>query len=1040
MYKMKKYYILGIIIFYNIISNAQESVIYNQDYFSEYLLADDLFRGTLYGPSKTTFESFLIKDKRPQFSNINRLTTNARLDQVISSLRMGEEDAESKIKEYIVKEYNKPASIPAILEFASYCYNEGDYNEAIAYYDMISDPTTLSEMEMSELAFKKGYSYFINKKFTEASQEFKVAKELRNTYFYNINYYYGMSQYFQNNYDVAIESFKRASGSKTYESQIPYYISQIYFAQKKYDNLIIYAEDKIKDKSIENIKDIRLLLGQTYYIKQDYYKAIDHLEYYEANTDKLTAEEFYQLAFTQYKLNKCEKSIKSFKELTGLDNKMGQMSNYYLADCLIKTGDKNTAKSALKRVMSMPYEGNMKEEATFNYAKLSAELSNDREAINILVDFTDKSIYYKESQDIINDLLVNSGDYENSIKIIESLPKLSDRIKSTYQMLAIKNSALLLAEENSKLAEVYIDKSMTYPLDRTYNAQAHYYKAQLRYNEGKYEKSLKHLEYYFEQANGISDLPEESSQYLAHYLQGYNKLKLKQYKKAGVDFKNAIVGINLQREKIKNDAILSRLLPDAFIRTGDCLFKEKEYTEAKKFYDQAISRRQGGYIYALYQRGLIEGLIGENEAKAKTMTEIISKHAGSEYADDAYMQLGDLYLSSGNLDKASIYFMDLMNNFGNKSEYYLSAHLKLGLINFNLGNYDNALYYYNKVLASKPNVDEQKQALAAVQEIYVDKRLNPDGYLNYLDSMGFKPEGLSRDSLAYHLALSLFDNAEYPKAVESFTSYLTKYPSGFYATDAKYNRAESNNVLKAYESSFNDYESIINQGSNKYYNRSIYKAALIAYNYTLNFDKAFKYYQMNEALAQDQGEKFQAQLGALRSAFKLSKDNEVIAYGKKVAESLNATTTERASAYYYMGKSYYKLNDLVSSSASFNQVERYINNSQAAEARYMLAEILFKQGKITEAQKAAESANEKNNSYSFWIAKGLLLLSETYIIENDFLNARAAIEAVIDNFKDDPSINALAKEKLEEIKKKEAANNRIKQNSNSLEVITPKKN
>jgi TolA-binding protein len=208
----------------------------------------------------------------------------------------------------------------------------------------------------------------------------------------------------------------------------------------------------------------------------------------------------------------------------------------------------------------------------------------------------------------------------------------------------------------------------------------------------------------------------------------------------------------------------------------------------------------------------------------------------------------------------------------------------------------------------------------------------------------------------------------------------------------------------------------------------------------LDFNKAYQYYLLNESLAQDQGEKYQAQLGALRSAFKLSKDSEVIAYGKKVAESINATATERGSAYYYMGKTHYKLNDLVSANTAFSQVERYINNSQAAEARYMLAEILFKQGKITEAQKAAESANEKNGSYSYWIAKGLLLQSDTYVIENDFLNARAAVEAVIENFKDDASILTIAKEKLEEIKKKEAAGNRIKPNSNSLEVITPKKN
>jgi tetratricopeptide (TPR) repeat protein len=1035
-----KYYALSIILFLNMSLFGQEAELYNHTYFNTYLLGDELFRGELYGPSKTTMEEFLLKNPRPHFPHIDRQRSTAKLDAVIASLRLDEPTAVSVIKKFIVEEYNRPGSVEAILEYASYAYNDGEYNEAIAYYDMISDPTLLSEMEMSDMAFKKGYSYFINKKFSEASEALKVAKELRNPYFYNINYYYGMSQYFLNNYDAAVESFKRSAGSKIYETQIPYYISQIYFVQKKYENLIVYGEEKIKIPSTENIKDIRLLLGQTYFIKQDYYKALDHLEFYEANTEKLTAEEFYQLAFTQYKLNKCEKAIENFRELTTLENKMGQMSNYYLADCLIKGGDKTTARSALKRVMSMNFEGNMKEEATFNYGKLSAELGNDREAINLLIDFTDKSIYFKESQEIINDILVKSGDYVNSIKIIESLPRMTDKIKQTYQMLSIKHATLLLAEDNTKDAEVYLDKSLKYTSDKNYHAQALYHKAQLRYNEGKYEASLKTLDNYFEMANGISDLPEETSSYLAHYLKGYNQLKLKRYKKAEIDFKNAVVGINLEREGMRNDVILNRVLPDAFIRTGDCLFKSKEYAEAKKFYDQAISRRQGGFVYAMFQKGLIEGLIGEGDNKIATMKEIISKHGTSEYADDAYMQLGDTYLAQNDLDKSTIYFIDLIGNFGSKSEYFLPAHLKLGLINFNLANYTNALYYYNKVLQSNPNVEERSQALAAVQEIYIDKQLNPDGYLNYLDSMGIKSEGLSRDSLAYHLALNVFEIAEYPKAAESFTSYITRYPTGAYVNDAKYHRAESNNVLKAYTSSLEDYESLIALGTGKYYTRSVYKAALISYNYTQNFEKALKYYQLNESLALDGGEKFQAQLGALRSAFKLGRDNDVVNYGVKVSESPAATTTDRATAYSYLGKSYFKLNDLVAATNAYTQVERYTNNNQAAEARYMLSEILFKQGKISEAEKAIEAANDKNNSYPFWVAKGLILLSDIYIVKSDLLNARAAIEAVIENFKDDASLVAIAKTKLEEIKKLEATNNRLKTPSSTLEVITPKKN
>ncbi len=1035
-----KYILLSICLITNVLVYSQETSVYSDDYKTKLQLANYLFEETFYGAASTTLESFQRDNRKPSFDHVARVHESAELDIAISKLRMETPDAVSHMKKFILMHYNKAEVIPAIMEYGSYCYNQSEYNEAIEYYDKIEDPLVLSVMEQSEYAFKKGYGYFINKKFDKAMNEFKRAKEYRNDYFFTNNYYYGMCQYFTKDYDGAVESFKRAGGSQTYESQIPYYISQIYFTQAKYDNLIVYGEQKIKDKSIENIKEIRQLLGQAYYIKQDFVQAIDHLEYYEANTDKLTADEFYQLAFTQYKLGRCNKAKQNFLELTSLDSKMGQLSNYYLADCLIKEGDKVSAKSALKKVMGMSFDQNMKEEAAFNYGKISSELGNEREGINVLVGIPEGTKYYEESQEIINNILVNSTDYANSIKIIESLNKPTQKIKKTYQALALKHANLLLAEENRKEAEVYLDKSLKYDLDRNYKAQAIFWKGYLRQEEGKYDASLKLMDNYLEVANGLSDLPEEASPYMAQYIKGYSHLKLKKFDKAALDFKNAIVGINIAKEDMRTDYILNRILPDAFIRTGDCLFKIKDYPNAKKFYDQAISRKQGGYVYALYQRGLIEGLMGEQDKKITTMTEIISKHGKTEYGDDAYLQLGDATFAQSNFDKAKVYYLDLISIYGQKSEFFNNAHLKLGLINYNQGDIENAMYYYKKVFSNNPNANEKKEALAAIQEIYIDKYANPMGFVNLLDSLGFKSEGLSRDSLTYHLAYSIFENAEYNKAVSSFDGYLTTFPSGYYANDARYYRAESNNVLKAYQKSFQDYEYLINNNANKYYIKSIYKAALIAYNYTQDFDKSLKYYKMLESTSEDVGEKFQSQLGALRSAFKLDREVDIITYGNKVLENIAATKEEKASAHYYLAKTYFKQNNTEAAKTSFSMVDKFTNNSQAAESRYMVAEILYKQQKYNEAEAACEDANSKNNSYPFWIAKGLLLLSDVYVTKSDFLNARAAIEAILENFKDDASIVNQAKAKLEIIKNKETESNRIKPaNSNTLEVIVPKK-
>lgn len=62
---------------------------------------------------------------------------------------------------------------------------------------------------------------------------------------------------------------------------------------------------------------------------------------------------------------------------------------------------------------------------------------------------------------------------------------------------------------------------------------------------------------------------------------------------------------------------------------------------------------------------------------------------------------------------------------------------------------------------------------------------------------------------------------------------------------------------------------------------------------------------------------------------------------------------------------------------------------------------------------------EANNDYPYWVAKSLILTADILTDKKDYLNAKAALEAVIDNFHDDKDISAEANAKLEAVKKKE---------------------
>jgi hypothetical protein len=301
-YLSKKSLKLGLwflIAFFSVLNGSAQETAKYRDPISNYKFGNALMDHSLYLPAKYEYERHMQQPDRPSFEKFDRLKTESILNSAIAGLRLNLPQGENELKSYIDQNYPNPIAIDAILELSSFYYNQKRYLDAVYYYDKL-DINKLQGISKSEAAFKKGYSLFVQSKFKESLTAFKTSEEMDDMFYHPINYYSGMSYYFLNEYTNAVHRFEISSASPQYAPYIPYYTSQIYFSQKQYDKVISQGEKSILDQKTLNKKEIRQLLGQSYYAKNDFAKALPHLEYYEANTDKLTAEEFYQLAFTQY--------------------------------------------------------------------------------------------------------------------------------------------------------------------------------------------------------------------------------------------------------------------------------------------------------------------------------------------------------------------------------------------------------------------------------------------------------------------------------------------------------------------------------------------------------------------------------------------------------------------------------------------------------------------------------------------------------------------------------------------------------------------
>lgn len=996
----------------------------------------DQYDKGLYGPSRQTFERSILQLENVSDEEANILRTQAELYRARAAVRLDLPEGEKLILEFIRKNQPDPVADQALYEIANYYFAAKKFDKANTYFELLND-AALSGEQKSEVRFKQGYSLFLNKKFTGAEAIFTGIKDQKNTYYYPANYYLGMCQYFLEKYDAAVASFERVSNSAKYKKQIPYYISQINFAQGKYDEVINYGEHVLTQPRVDKAADIHQLVGQAYFEKEMYAEALPHFEFYESKNRRLRKEEFYQLAYTQYLTENYQAAAKNFKQVSGDNSELGQNASFYLADCYIENGDKKSARSAFKKASNFSFDEDIQEEALFNFALLSAELKYDADAIAAYQRFSSDSKYYDQAQNGMTELFLKTRDYESAIRIIEKMKNKTPKVEEAYQKVTYYRGLQLVNDKRYDPALASFNKSLQNPIDQSIEALSHFWRGEIAHRNRNIDLSQLEINKFFNIIESIGYLPSESQKELAHYTQGYNYLKKEDFKSALPQFENAIKGIVRSSSALEDEQIGRRILSDAYMRSGDCYFKFNDYSGAIDQYNEAIKRKHQGYQYAMFQRAIIEGLTGKEDQKIRTLGQLANAKPRSEFADDALLELGITYQELGQLAKAKEPLIDLVQNFSKTSKLINQALLRLGLLYYNENNYNQALKYYKNIFEHNPTPSESQEALAAIEEIYVDEMGQPDEYIAFLETVpGYKITNFSRDSLNYRTAENYYEDGKYEQAIQSFTNYLSKFPNGVYVLQAYYRRGECHSLLKNYPDALADYESVIKRGNSDFYEQSLYKAALIAYNDRFEFDKAYKYYTELETVASSEDMRFEAQVGALQCAYRLEKPTEVLRLGDQVVSNPRVTESQRTTAHFFIGKVAFDQKQWDKSLTSLNEVVKLSDNEQTAEARYLIASIYYMKNEIDLAESLTAAAIQKNSNYHYWIAKCLILDSDIKVAKGDLLNAKAALEAVIENFSEDEALLNEANKKLDEIKKKEQQQNRIQPNklNNQLQL------
>ena len=186
-----------------------------------------------------------------------------------AAIRTDQPNAETLMLDFVRNYSPDPLATQSLFEVGTYYYDKKDYKKASQYLAKVP-MGDLTPNQRVEAAFKKGYSFFVQKQFPQAKAEFIKVKDIQGDYYAPANYYYGMTAFFDKNFEEAIRSFQRIEKTKQYEKAIPYTLTQIYFAQKDFKKVISYGTPYANSGTVNNVKELNQLVGQAYFEQKDY--------------------------------------------------------------------------------------------------------------------------------------------------------------------------------------------------------------------------------------------------------------------------------------------------------------------------------------------------------------------------------------------------------------------------------------------------------------------------------------------------------------------------------------------------------------------------------------------------------------------------------------------------------------------------------------------------------------------------------------------------------------------------------------------------
>lgn len=717
----------------------------------------------------------------------------------------------------------------------------------------------------------------------------------------------------------------------------------------------------------------------------------------------------YRISYMAYLAGEYPRATSLLETLDDSDA-FHQGSLITLGQISLETGDKQGARTAFAKAMELDFDSIMKADASYNYAKVLYELDSTQAALHVLEKYiaqkyarrTLDNTTPESAQALSIQVLLGTSNFHAGVSMMESLVNRDRETDITYQKATYYRGLEFYNERAFENSISMFMRSEKYPVDKEMAALATYWKAEAMYEVRKYKEAVENFSRFL-------SLPVARNTDLynfAHYALAYAAFRNNNFSVAAQYFERYLrsEGSSLD-EKVRHDVIA---------RLGDSYLSLRDYHRANQHYDELIDSKASNQDYALFQRGIIQGLQGDNAAKIKILTSVLQKFPSSKYADDIAFEIPYTYFTAGDYETAIEGLQQMIDRYP-RSSYVPRALVTIGLVQYNKGDADAAMASFKKVIEQHATSNEAAQALRSIENIYLDQG-DPSGYIHYATHADLRElSPAEQDNLIFQTAHSLFARGQYGPAVEAVNAYFDKFPKAIHEKHARYIRGVSLYHTGHPREALHDLNLILNDWTSQYTENTLLTAAAL-YMDLEEYNEAIVHLKKLEITSELDENYGYAVTNLMKCYLMIGDLDQAEKYAHLIKNSDRLSEEDIARTHLYSAQAMLLEGDKAAAIKELKLAALKSQTAVGAEARYRIGQLQYEDKQYDKARETAFDLVNNMEEQDYWVAKSFILIADTYAAKGNKLQARSTLESIIENYEGEDDIIPSAKERLQRLK------------------------